>query len=178
MVKRRSLQAVLAFFLMALFVALAPTSASAASLGPYIIQQIGNLKCVEVPSAGAAGVNATLQTQNCFGNRQQWQQWYFVETGNSNYYRLKNVRSGLCASLYSSQVTPIDVVQKSCTTLTQATLDQWRPINKITSGGLDWYRLQNPNGRCLGTLVPAGTGTPVYQVGSCTGDNTYWTWRF
>lgn len=70
MVRRRSLQALLVFSLTMFFVALQPLSASAATLGPYIIRQDGSRKCMEVPLGGAGTVGTQLVTQNCFGNRQ------------------------------------------------------------------------------------------------------------
>lgn len=146
-----------------MLLALQPAAASAASLGPYIITS--GHKCLEVPGAGATTPELQLVSQNCFGNRVQWQQWFFVETS-GGYYQLKNVKTLQCATRRHSVFT--EIVQGSCVLANAA--NEWKPINR--EGNL--YRLQNKaSGLCLFAGSP-GTNQPITQI-SCS-SAPLWTW--
>ncbi|MCE0538755.1 RICIN domain-containing protein [Kineosporia rhizophila] len=99
----------------------------------------------------------------------------FFHDTSSGYYQIKNVRTLKCLTIRGDVVlSSAPAVQMQCTLVT--TNSEWKPINRKSVGGLDYYRLQNRRtGLCLDTLVPAGAGTQIKQI-SC---NTayYWTWR-
>lgn len=175
MLRKRSLRTVLTLSLLTLFFALPQAPASAATQGPYVIQSSTYQKCVEVPGAGAFTEGLQLVSQNCFGNRVQWQQWYFVDT-DSGFYRIVNRKTGRCMQTASSSgFSGIAVVQASCVSNRH---NQWRPYYRTTASGVDWYELENRglSGLCLNSSGgPANNGTKL--VASTCGGSFTWTWR-